>query len=90
MVINETIQTALEISKATAYTPSLVTFWVSSVVILFFVGLIFKIASHKRGWGNFWAIWFFYSLISGIVLVFLLVAPTFISDTITKLKTFFA
>ena len=89
-MINETIQTALELSKSSAYTTSLVTLWISFVLSLFVIGLIFKIASHKKGWGNFFAIWFFSVLISGLVLTFLIVSPSVIADLIIKFKEFFA
>ena len=85
-MINETINTAMEISK-TSYTASLIILWATTIIFLPIVTLLLK--QKKQNWGRFWLIWFFVALISGIVLIFLVVSPDFISSSIIKLKEFF-
>lgn len=89
MVINETVQATLDLAKSNAYTPSLIILFSTLLICLAVVGIVFKLASGKRGWGDFWGIWFFTVLITGIVMTFLVVSPSWISDTITKLTEFF-
>jgi len=89
MVVNETINATMELAKANAYTPSIVSMWVILAISLFLVGLVFKLASGKRGWGDFFGIYFFTILVMGIVAVFLVTCPSIISDNITKLSEFF-
>jgi hypothetical protein len=89
MVLNETINATIDIAKANAYTPSIVSMWIILAISLLSVGLIFKLASGKRGWGDFFGIYFFTILIMGIVATFFVTCPTIISDSVTKLTNFF-
>lgn len=80
-MINETI---IETAKETAYIPSLLMLWISMLILIPLVIYIFK--SPKTDWGKFWGAWFFIGVLSGIILTFLIYAPNFISEVITKLK----
>jgi len=88
-MINKTIENLdLITAKASAYIPSLIILWASSLIIWIIVTLIFK--SKNTNWGRFWVVWFFYAVISGIILIALVSSPNFLINIITKFNSFFA
>jgi uncharacterized membrane protein len=86
-MINETIQSTIEVAKSNAYSSSLWILWISFVISMPLVASFFK---GNKGWGKFWGIWFFTTVITGIILTFLLLAPNIISDFSIKLTEFFS
>jgi ABC-type sulfate transport system permease component len=87
-MLNESINTAIEISKSASYTASLVILWIS--FLLFMPLVTFALKTKNQNWGRFWLIWFLTILITGIVLTFLIISPNSVSSIITKLQGFFA
>lgn len=71
-----------------AYLISLVILWISFVATLPLVTWAFK--TRDTNWGRFLAIWFFTSVITGIILTGLMIAPDFITSTLEKIKLFFS
>lgn len=69
-----------------SFIPSLIILWISQLIFLPLVAWAFK--TKNTNWGRFWGIWFFSSLLSGIVLTGLILAPDFVSNTIDKIKSF--
>jgi ABC-type sulfate transport system permease component len=83
-MINETIQTIV-ISQSTHNTNLLIIYFFI-ISLLPILTMIFK--NKGTNWGNFWKVWFALSFLSGIILVFIIIRPTVISDIINKTISF--
>lgn len=83
-MLNETIQKTIETSMVSVYRPSLIILWLSYLIVLPLVTLIFK--TKNQNWGRFWGIWFFTNLIVGIVLIFMVSSPSIIESFMNGLS----
>lgn len=82
-MINETTLTAIEIAKASVYNFSLIFSWAFFVISFAVLGLIFK---SKGKWGFFWTVWMLSTVLTGVVVIFLVLSPEQVLNFIQSIK----
>ena len=87
-MINETAEAIIQTTRAEIYNPVVITVWVSVLVIFFLVTWITGL-SKKVKWNNFWAIWFWTAVASGIAVTIFVMSPTTVSVIINWFKGLF-
>ncbi len=86
-MINETAQVVLETTRAEIYNPVVISVWVS-VLLLFLLVTWISSWNKKIKWGNFWTIWFWTALGSGIIVTIFVMSPTVVLETLNWIKEF--
>lgn len=83
-MINETAQTILETTRGSIYSESLIISWMSFWLIMILVAFISK--GRKKNWGNFWEIWLWTTIGSGLIILGFVLLPDFVSNIINSIK----
>ena len=86
-MINETVEATIQLTKGEIYTPVVITIW---VLVLAVFGLVTWINSwgHKTKWNNFWRIWLWTAVGSGIAVTIFVMSPSVILDIINWIREF--
>ncbi len=86
-MINETADLIIQTTKADIYNPVVISMWVSTLIIF---GLVTYLNSlgHKTKWDNFWRIWLWTAIGSGVLVTIYVMSPVTVSEIINGVKSF--
>ena len=67
-----------------AYPISLITLWVSFIII--FPSFTYLLKSSRTNWGRFWIVWFLSAIVTGMILIFLIISPQQLINIFAEIK----